>query len=62
MLDAGFGHPGASPLFSKLQFSVGTHSRLAVVGANGAGKTTLLQLLTGQLTPDKGEVNHQCVT
>ena len=32
VLDMGFGHPGAKPLFNKLRFSVGTHSRVAVVG------------------------------
>ncbi|MBO0749539.1 MAG: ATP-binding cassette domain-containing protein, partial [Porphyrobacter sp.] len=30
--------------------------RIGVVGANGTGKTTLLKLLTGELTPDEGEV------
>jgi ATP-binding cassette subfamily F protein uup len=30
--------------------------RIALVGPNGVGKTTLLQLLTGALTPDKGNV------
>lgn len=30
--------------------------RVALVGPNGAGKTTLLKLLTGELSPDQGDV------
>ncbi|HKU64363.1 MAG TPA: ATP-binding cassette domain-containing protein [Rhizomicrobium sp.] len=30
--------------------------RIAIVGPNGAGKTTLLKLLTGELSPQKGNV------
>jgi ATP-binding cassette subfamily F protein uup len=39
-------------------FSLRIHrgDRIGVVGPNGAGKTTLLKLLTGQLTPHKGNV------
>jgi ATP-binding cassette subfamily F protein 1 len=57
VLGVGYSHPGGPELFHNLHFSVGTHSRVAVVGINGAGKTTLLQLLTGQLKPTSGEVS-----
>lgn len=44
-----------APLFNNLtaHFPAGF---TGIVGANGSGKTTLLKLLTGQLTPDAGEV------
>src|ERR1700722_15800021 len=39
-------------------FSLRIHrgDRIGIVGPNGAGKTTLLKLLTGELTPDAGNV------
>ncbi|HEX3755961.1 MAG TPA: ABC-F family ATP-binding cassette domain-containing protein [Rhizomicrobium sp.] len=39
-------------------FSLRVHrgDRIGIVGPNGAGKSTLLKLLTGQMTPDLGNV------
>ena len=32
--------------------------RVAMIGPNGVGKTTLLRLITGQETPDRGDIRH----
>lgn len=47
---------GGVPLFSGVSFEVGNHDKWGLVGSNGCGKTTLLRLLTGELTPDEGQV------
>ena len=40
-----------------LTFQVDTGERLGILGSNGAGKTTLFRLLTGELTPDSGQIS-----
>ena len=47
---------GEKPLFENLNFTITSGMRVGLVGANGSGKTTLLQLLRGELTPQKGEI------
>ncbi len=37
-------------------FHLEDHEKAALIGTNGAGKTTLLKLITGELTPDSGEI------
>ena len=49
--------PEKKILFSGLRFSIGTKSRICLVGANGSGKTTLLKLLTGRVDPTEGVVS-----
>ncbi|GAA3971184.1 energy-dependent translational throttle protein EttA [Allohahella marinimesophila] len=43
-------------LFENLSFEIPPGSIVGVVGGNGAGKSTLFKIITGQETPDSGEV------
>lgn len=51
-----FGWPGQAPLLSIDRFHLEAGERLFLQGPSGSGKSTLLNLLTGMLTPDRGEV------
>jgi len=39
-----------------LSFDVNQGERVGLLGKNGAGKTTLLRLITGELSPDEGDI------
>ncbi len=39
-------------------FSIVDGESLGIVGPNGAGKSTLFEMLSGQITPDKGECSY----
>ncbi|XP_051992718.1 ATP-binding cassette sub-family F member 1-like isoform X2 [Xyrauchen texanus] len=56
-----FSYEGQKPLFKNVDFGIDMESRICIVGPNGVGKSTLLLLLTGKLTPIKGEMrkNHR---
>ena len=43
-------------LFHELAFQAEPGERIGLVGPNGSGKTTLLRLLTGEVSPEKGEI------
>ncbi|KPK55719.1 MAG: ABC transporter ATP-binding protein [Thiotrichales bacterium SG8_50] len=47
---------GERLLFDDLSFNLPRGGIVGVIGPNGAGKTTLFRLITGQETPDAGEL------
>ncbi len=48
---------GDKLLFENLDFNLPPGGIVGVIGPNGAGKSTLFKLITGQDTPDEGEIN-----
>jgi ATP-binding cassette subfamily F protein uup len=49
---------GDEPLLVHANFSIDEGERVCLIGRNGAGKTSLLRLITGELQPDHGKVEH----
>lgn len=47
---------GARTLFSNVRFQLNPGRRYGLVGANGSGKSSLIKILSGELTPEKGEI------
>lgn len=47
---------GVDPLFKNISFTVSEGERIGIIGPNGSGKSTLLAILSGQVTPDGGDV------
>ncbi len=47
---------GAHLLIDSLDFNLPPGGIVGVIGPNGAGKTTLFRMITGQETPDAGEI------
>ena len=55
--DANFGYAGGDLLWrTPLNVEIRSGERIHITGGNGSGKTTLLRLLTGGLSPARGEV------
>jgi ATP-binding cassette ChvD family protein len=51
-------HMGDKQLIEGLDFALPPGGIVGVIGPNGAGKTTLFRMLTGQETPDAGEIAY----
>jgi len=49
-------HFGDRLLFDNLNFTLPKGGIMGVIGANGVGKSTLFKMLTGDETPDSGEI------
>lgn len=47
---------GERPILKDVSFCLHAKHFVAIMGGSGSGKTTLLRLITGQLTPDQGEI------
>lgn len=47
---------GEKHLFSNLNLHVRAGERIALIGPNGVGKSTLIKLITGDETPDTGDI------
>lgn len=47
---------GSQPLIRDLTLDMNKGEKIGIIGPNGSGKTTLLKLITGELSPDRGEV------
>lgn len=55
--DLSFMYQGSSgPLFESLNLSIEPGTILIITGKNGTGKTTLARLLTGLISPTRGEI------
>ncbi len=50
---------GGPLLLERVDLSIETGERIALIGRNGAGKSTLLRLLSADLKPDDGEVRRE---
>ena len=45
-----------NPILEDVSVSVASGSIFGILGVNGSGKTTLVRLLSGDLSPDAGEL------
>ncbi len=50
-----FGHN--KPILTEVDFSIRRGAKITIMGQNGAGKSTLFHLITGDLTPETGNIH-----
>jgi ABC-type multidrug transport system ATPase subunit len=50
---------GAEWIFKNLSYEIFSEDKLVILGGNGSGKSTLLQLISGFVSPNKGEIAYQ---
>jgi ATP-binding cassette subfamily F protein 3 len=53
-----FSYDRTLPLIRDFNITVAAGERICVVGPNGKGKSTLLKLLSGETTPQSGEISY----
>lgn len=46
-------------IFRNIDYHFSSTARYAILGSNGSGKSTLLKILSGHLTPTKGEIQYK---
>jgi len=46
-------------IFRNIDYHFSSTARYAILGANGSGKSTLLKILSGHLTPTKGDIQYK---
>jgi ATP-binding cassette, subfamily F, member 3 len=48
---------GSRALYDNVSLHIKAKAKIGLIGANGTGKSTLLRLITGEYTPDEGEIS-----
>ena len=47
---------GADEILKDVSFALNDGDKVGIIGVNGAGKTSLFRVITGEYTPDAGDV------
>ncbi|WP_077622848.1 ribosomal protection-like ABC-F family protein [Sediminibacillus massiliensis] len=48
---------GGNSVFEDISFEINSNDRVGLVGRNGSGKSTLFRLMSGEETPDSGQIH-----